>query len=80
MNTVAIAELKARLSEHLRLVQAGESVVILDRRTPIARIVPLEDELRIARRASRRYEYRELAPLIRTDPLAHLAAEREERW
>lgn len=40
MNEVRIAELKSRLSEHLRKVRAGRSLTILDRDTPIARIVP----------------------------------------
>lgn len=37
---VKIADLKARLSEHLRRVRRGESVTVLDRDTPVARIVP----------------------------------------
>jgi prevent-host-death family protein len=41
MSAVKIAELKARLSEHLRAVRRGESVTVLDRETPIARIVPI---------------------------------------
>lgn len=40
MLTVRIADLKSRLSEHLRKVRAGRSLTILDRDTPIARIVP----------------------------------------
>jgi prevent-host-death family protein len=40
MSTVRIADLKAHLSEHLRKVRAGRSLTILDRDTPIARIVP----------------------------------------
>jgi prevent-host-death family protein len=40
MKTVKVAELKARLSEYLRAVRRGESVTVLDRETPIARIVP----------------------------------------
>ncbi|MEO5763973.1 MAG: prevent-host-death protein [Casimicrobiaceae bacterium] len=39
-NDVRIADLKSRLSEHLRKVRAGRSLTILDRDTPIARIVP----------------------------------------
>ena len=39
---VRIAELKSRLSEHLRKVRRGRSLTILDRDTPIARIVPWE--------------------------------------
>lgn len=42
MNTVKIADLKSRLSEHLRKVRAGRSMTILDRNHPIARLVPIE--------------------------------------
>jgi prevent-host-death family protein len=41
MKQVKIAELKARLSEHLRAVRNGETIVVLDRETPIAHIVPV---------------------------------------
>jgi prevent-host-death family protein len=41
MTTVGIADLKAHLSEHLQGVRRGESIVVLDRREPIARIVPI---------------------------------------
>ncbi|MBA5865140.1 MAG: type II toxin-antitoxin system prevent-host-death family antitoxin [Nitrospira sp. CR1.3] len=43
MNGVRVADLKSRLSEHLRKVRSGRSVTVLDRNTPIARIVPYED-------------------------------------
>ena len=42
MNHVRIADLKSRLSEHLRQVRRGRSLTVLDRNTPIARIVPYE--------------------------------------
>jgi len=42
MTNVRIAELKSRLSEHLRKVRAGRTITVLDRDTPIARIVPYE--------------------------------------
>jgi prevent-host-death family protein len=42
MTTVKIADLKSRLSEHLRKVRAGRSMTILDRNHPIARLVPIE--------------------------------------
>ncbi len=38
---VRVAELKARLSAYLRRVRAGESITVLDRDTPIARLVPI---------------------------------------
>jgi prevent-host-death family protein len=37
---VRIAELKAKLSEHLRAVRRGHTITVLDRDQPIARIVP----------------------------------------
>jgi prevent-host-death family protein len=44
MKTVGIAELKSRLSEHLRSVRRGETVTVMDRHTPIAHIVPYKEE------------------------------------
>lgn len=41
MRSVKIAELKDRLSEHLRAVEQGDEVIVTDRNRPIARIVPL---------------------------------------
>lgn len=41
MKEVGIAELKARLSEYLRAVRRGETIAVLDRQTPVARIVPI---------------------------------------
>jgi prevent-host-death family protein len=43
MKQVRIAELKARLSEYLRLVRRGETIAVLDRETPVAQIVPVGD-------------------------------------
>jgi len=41
MKQVRIAELKSRLSEFLRAVQAGESIAVLDRNRTVAHIVPI---------------------------------------
>lgn len=43
MSAVKIADFKSRLSEHLRSVRAGRTLTILDRETPIARVVPWRD-------------------------------------
>lgn len=43
MDRVRIADLKSRLSEHLRKVRRGRSLTVLDRDQPIARIVPYEE-------------------------------------
>ena len=42
MKSVKIAELKDKLSEHLRAVEAGEEVIITDRNRPIARLSPIQ--------------------------------------
>jgi prevent-host-death family protein len=44
MKRVRIADLKARLSEHLRSVRGGEVITVLDRETPVARIVPFRED------------------------------------
>jgi prevent-host-death family protein len=44
MKPVRIADLKARLSEHLRGVRRGQPLTILDRDTPIARILPYSND------------------------------------
>ena len=54
MKQVRIADLKARLSEHLRAVRAGESIAVLDRNTPVAQLIPVRESqaLRIRKPAS----------------------------
>ncbi len=44
MKKVKIAALKARLSEHLRQVRRRETYAVMDRETPIARLVPYGGE------------------------------------
>jgi prevent-host-death family protein len=43
MKRPQVAELKAHLSEYLAAVQAGDTVVVCDRTTPIARILPYDE-------------------------------------
>ena len=43
MIKVRIADLKSHLSEYLRKARSGRSLTVLDRDTPIARIVPYEE-------------------------------------
>jgi prevent-host-death family protein len=42
MRTAKISELKAKLSAHIQYVKNGEEVLIFDRNTPVARLVPAE--------------------------------------
>lgn len=41
MESAGVADLKARLSEYLSRVRAGEEVVVTDRGVPVARLVPV---------------------------------------
>ena len=43
--TVGVRELKARLSEYLRTVKRGQTIVITDHGQPVGRIMPIEDDL-----------------------------------
>ena len=62
MTEVKIAQLKARLSEYLRRVRRGQTLTILDRETPIARVVPYEEPgpLRVREPSSGGSELREV--------------------
>lgn len=65
MKTVKIAELKARLSQHLRQVRRGQVLTVLDRDTPIALLAPYSgeaDALRV-RHPSRRWASPKEVPL-----------------
>lgn len=79
--TVRVAELKAGLSAYLRSARAGHSVVVCDRETPIARLVPYapETEPLAVRHAIRRLHSAPLPrPLARrVDSLAALIDERQ---
>lgn len=81
MKTVRIAELKARLSEHLRSVRKGRTLTVLDRDTPVARIVPYAAEPIEIRTATRRLRDLKLppAPSTPTDSLAVLLDDRRRR-
>jgi prevent-host-death family protein len=82
MSKVGIAELKARLSEHLRKVRKGQTLVVLDRDTPVARIVPYGPESPLAmRRATRKPGELRLPPppSTPTDSLKLLLQDRASR-
>lgn len=85
MRSAKISELKAGLSSYLAGVRRGETVVVYDRSTPIARLVPYQDDLdglRIDQPSRPRAELKKLAPIRmrkRVDVVAMLRASRDER-
>ena len=81
MSDVRIAELKARLSEHLRSVRSGSTLTVFDRDTPIARIVPYATQPLEIRKARRRLRDLKVPPKSakRTDSVAILVEDRRRR-
>ena len=81
MSTVRIADLKARLSHHLRAVRNGGTLTVLDRDTPVARIVPYAPQPLEIRKATRRLRDLKLLPKpsTRTDSLTVLLEDRRKR-
>ena len=45
MRTVNIAELKNRLSTYITYAKAGETIIIRDRNTPVAQLVPFPEDV-----------------------------------
>jgi antitoxin (DNA-binding transcriptional repressor) of toxin-antitoxin stability system len=82
MSKVGIADLKARLSQHLRKVRGGGTITVLDRDTPIAQIVPYDVAPSLeVRRATRKPRDLRLppAPSSSTDSLSVLLQDRASR-
>jgi len=81
MSHVRIADLKARLSEHLRSVRNGGTLTVLDRDTPIARIVPYAAPSLEVRKAHRRVRDLKLPARLsrRTDSVSVLLEDRRRR-
>ena len=42
MKTAGVAELKARLTSYLKQVKSGNEIVITDRGSPVAKLVPID--------------------------------------
>jgi prevent-host-death family protein len=81
MTNVRIADLKARLSEHLRSVRNGSTITVFDRDTPVARIVPYALQPLEIRKARRRLRDLKLPPKPskRTSSLDVLIDDRRRR-
>jgi prevent-host-death family protein len=85
MRRAQIAELKTHLSRYLAAVRMGETVIVCDRRTPIARLVPyagtaddfvIHEPLRAAQ-AFRKI--RGVKPKVAVDVVAILRQGRDQR-
>jgi prevent-host-death family protein len=82
MSRVGIADLKAHLSQHLRRVRGGRAITVVDRDTPVARIVPYDAETPLeVRRATRKPSELRVPPPSpgTTDSLSLLLRDRSSR-
>lgn len=75
MIRATISEVKNGLSAYLRRVRSGESVLVLDRRTPVARIVPVGRALEHARHADAADENARIERLERVGVLSRRSFE-----
>jgi len=86
MKTVRVAELRAKLREYLRGVRRGRVLTVMDRDTPIARIIPYEQGPSALSVRSPLPDAPKLAAIrmppplaLKTDVVQFLAEERGER-
>ncbi len=86
MRRVMISDLKAHLSQYLEEVRNGETIVVCDRKTPIARLAPLQtDEERLlgvqpaTQPASMAFSVRRLDRPLDVDVVALLREGRDDR-
>ena len=79
MKRVGIAELKARLSAHLRSVRRGHALTVVDRGTPVARLLPMETAEALGARHPLRSLHAVRLPGPVRRPVDSLAALQEER-
>ena len=82
MSRVRIADLKANLSRHLRSVRNGSAITVVDRDTPVARIVPYDGggALEVRRAVRKPSDVRVSPPASHpTDSLSALLDDRDSR-
>lgn len=80
MMTTSVSALKTHLSAELRKVKAGERIVVVEHRRPIAVLQPYEADPLVVREPEVAYRPTRLAPLTTVDPTAALQEERGDRW
>ena len=85
MKQTNVTGFKARLSEYLAAARNGETVIVHDRRTPIARLVPIDehvDDLKIAEPSRPKRDLAKVKPVRlrrRVDIVRVLRESRDQR-
>jgi antitoxin (DNA-binding transcriptional repressor) of toxin-antitoxin stability system len=80
MKKASVSYLKAHLSAELKAVRAGETVIVMDRDHPVARLVPLaESGGSEVREPVRSFGFQRPEPLVPGGSLEALLEDRERR-
>jgi prevent-host-death family protein len=81
MKTITISTFKAHISEELRKVRGGARIIISDRDTPIAEVIPIDAKSAIAVRepVTRPFELPPSPVRIAHDPVEFLLDDRRGR-
>lgn len=79
VKTINVTTLKAKASQAIREVRAGETYIILDRDVPVARIVPLEEEGLNSSMPVSKYKWPKLKVRVTVDPVDYLVEDRRRR-
>lgn len=79
VKTINVTTLKAKASQAIREVRAGETYIILDRDVPVARIVPLEEEGLLSNMPTAKYKWPKLKVRVTIDPVDFLLEDRRRR-
>jgi prevent-host-death family protein len=82
MTEALVSQLKARLSAYLAAVRNGETVIVLDRKTPIAKLVPYDgslEELRLKGASKAAGDLARIRPVRLLKPINLVDLLREDR-
>ncbi len=80
MKTVNISTLKAKLSATLKMVRAGDSLVILDRDVPVAELRPYGEKHALTiREPIKKFMLPESGVATGNDPMVYLMRDRNKR-
>ena len=80
VKTITISQFKAHISRELQNVRKGERIIIQDRKTPIAEVIPYEKENLLCVTTPRhKPSFKRPSFKVDSDPLDFLFEDREKR-
>jgi antitoxin (DNA-binding transcriptional repressor) of toxin-antitoxin stability system len=80
MKTMNISYFKAHISQELRAVRNGETLIIKDRDIPVADVVPhTEEPVLTVRSPTKKLSFQTLSFNVQKDPLSFLREDRGKR-